>query len=67
MMIREDGADQPDDPQYPAEYFNTFNASGISSAKLRLKIGAPLMIYHNLVFKAGICNGTFTIHITEGN
>ena len=61
MMIKQDGADQPDGIEYPAEYLNTFNASGIPSAKLEVKIGAPLMIYRNLDFKAGICNGTRVI------
>jgi ATP-dependent DNA helicase PIF1 len=61
MMVKEGGADQPDAVEYPSEYLNTFNASGIPSAKLELKIGAPLMIYCNLDFKAGICNGTYVI------
>jgi hypothetical protein len=61
VMIREDGADQPGGVEYPAEYLNTFNASGVPQAKLQLKIGAPLMIYRNLDFKAGICNGTRVI------
>jgi hypothetical protein len=33
MMVKEDGADQPVGTQYPAEYFNSFNASGVPSAK----------------------------------
>jgi ATP-dependent DNA helicase PIF1 len=61
MNDRNNGADQPDGIEYPAEYLNTFNVSGVPSAMLELKIGAPLMIYCNLDFKAGVCNGTHII------
>ena len=54
--IVNDAAD--DDFQYPVEYLNTITASGLPLSKLRLKIGAPLMILHNLDPSAGVCNGT---------
>jgi hypothetical protein len=61
MMANKNDADQPDGNKYTSEYLSTFNASGILSAKLEVKVGAPLMLYCNLDFKAGICNRTCII------
>ena len=47
--------------QYPVEYLNTINVSGIPLAKLKLKIGAPIMILQNIDPSQELCNGTCAI------
>ena len=49
------------DVQYPVEYLNTINVSGLPLAKLKLKIGAPIMILRNIDPSQGLCNGTRAI------
>ena len=36
------------DIQYPVEFLNTVNLSGMPLSKLELKIGAPVMILRNI-------------------
>ncbi|KIL54493.1 hypothetical protein M378DRAFT_1055673 [Amanita muscaria Koide BX008] len=55
----EQGADA--DVNYPVEFLNTINASGLPPSKLRLKIGCPIMILRNLDPRRGLCNGTRAI------
>src|SRR5712672_837638 len=43
---------------YPVEYLNTINCSGLLLAKLELKPGCPVMILRNLDPRNGVCNGT---------
>ena len=43
---------------YPAEYLNSINCSGLPLAKLRLKVGCPVMVLRNLFPAEGVCNGT---------
>ncbi len=52
--------DHPDEGElmYPAEYLNEINCSGLPLAKLRLKIGCPVMVLRNLYPADGVCNGT---------
>jgi len=52
--------DHPDEGElmYPAEYLNEINCSGLPLAKLRLKIGCPVMVLRNLNPAEGVCNGT---------
>ena len=47
-----------DDPMlnYPVEYLNEINCSGLPLAKLQLKVGCPVMILHNLDAAHGVCN-----------
>jgi ATP-dependent exoDNAse (exonuclease V) alpha subunit len=49
-----------DDPMlnYPVEYLNEINCSGLPLAKLELKVGCPVMILHNLDAAHGVCNGS---------
>lgn len=43
---------------YPVEYLNSIEASGLPLSKLRLKIGAPVIVLQNLDPTTGVCNGT---------
>ena len=43
---------------YPTEYLNNINCSGLSLAKLCLKVGCPVMVLRNLFPAKGVCNGT---------
>ena len=43
---------------YPVEYLNQINCSGLPLAKLELKIGCPVMILRNLDAAHGVCNGS---------
>jgi hypothetical protein len=49
-----------DDPMldYPVEYLNEINCSGLPLAKLELKCGCPIMILRNINPRNGICNGS---------
>lgn len=44
--------------QYPVEYLNSINVSGMPLHKLELKIGVPIMVLRNLDPAQGLCNGT---------
>ena len=44
--------------QYPVEFLNNINGSGLPLSNLSLKVGAPIMILRNLDPSAGVCNGT---------
>ncbi|KAG2769628.1 hypothetical protein PC129_g20057 [Phytophthora cactorum] len=43
---------------YPPEFLNTISLSGMPPHKLKLKVGAPMMLIRNLNTKEGLCNGT---------
>ncbi len=43
---------------YPSKFLNTLEVSGMPSHKLLLKIGAPVILLHNLDPLARLCNGT---------
>jgi hypothetical protein len=42
----------------PAELLQTFNPPSLPPSKLRLKVGAPVILLRNLYPKEGLCNGT---------
>ena len=46
---------------YPVEYLNSINLSRMPLAKLKIKIGAPVMILQNIDSAHGLCNGTRAI------
>lgn len=43
---------------YPVEFLNMLNPSGIAEHELHLKVGAPVILLRNINVKAGHCNGT---------
>ena len=57
-----------DDPMlnYPVEYLNAINCSGLPLAKLELKKGCPIMVLRNLDPAHGVCNGSRGILTTLG-
>ena len=46
---------------YPVEYLNDINCSGLPLAHLKLKIGCPVMILRNIDAAYGVCNGSRAI------
>ncbi|XP_010507400.1 PREDICTED: uncharacterized protein LOC104784017 [Camelina sativa] len=47
-----------DDMLYPPEVLNSIKASGLPDFKLRLKVGAPVMLLKDLDPYGGLCKGT---------
>jgi len=46
---------------YPTEYLNSLELSGLSPAKLQLKVGCPIMLLCNIAPKQGLFNGSHLI------
>jgi hypothetical protein len=44
--------------EYPVEFLNLLNPSGLAEHELYLKVGAPVILLRNFDVKAGHCNGT---------
>lgn len=55
-VVTEQGADG--EFNYPTEYLNSINVSGMPPSKLELKIGVPIMVLRNIDPAQGLCNGT---------
>ncbi|XP_074342272.1 uncharacterized protein LOC141679759 [Apium graveolens] len=47
-----------DEALYPPEYLNCLRFSGVPNHEIRIKAGAPIMLFRNLNPKKGLCNGT---------
>ncbi|GJW64354.1 ATP-dependent DNA helicase PIF1-like protein [Tanacetum coccineum] len=47
-----------DDSIYTTEFLNGLKMSGIPNHSIKLKIGTPIMLMHNINQRAGLCNGT---------
>ena len=43
---------------YPVEYLNEINCSGLPLSKLHIKVGCPIIILKNLDPAHGVCNGS---------
>jgi len=43
---------------FPSEFLNSLNISGLPPHKLRLKIGQPIILLRNINSVSGLCNGT---------
>ena len=43
---------------FPPEFLNSLDLSGLPSHRLVLKVGSPIMLLRNLNAKEGLCNGT---------
>ncbi len=46
------------DSLYPVEFLNTLQFNSIANHKLKLKVGVPILLLHNLNQLIGLCNGT---------
>ena len=56
-----DTADVPDSEEYtrpPTELLQSIDTASLPPARLRLRIGAPVMLLRNLFPQEGLCNGT---------
>ena len=56
--------DEGDAETYATEYLNTVNLSNLPPHELKLKIGAPVILLHNLSPSTGLCNGT-RLHVAR--
>ena len=56
--------DEGDAETYAMEYLNTINVSNLPPHELKLKIGAPVILLHNLSPSTGLCNGT-CLHVAR--
>nr|KAF6387657.1 hypothetical protein mMyoMyo1_008120 [Myotis myotis] len=53
-----DSTDDAEKENFPIEFLNSITPSGIPCHKLKLKVGAIIMLLRNLNSKWGLCNGT---------
>lgn len=53
-----DTNDDQERQNYPTEFLNSLNLSGMPPHELKLKVGVLVMLLRNLNSKKGLCNGT---------
>jgi hypothetical protein len=53
-----DSASTEDELTYSEEYLNSLDISGVPPHRLKLKVGAPIMLLRNINPLLGLCNGT---------
>jgi ATP-dependent DNA helicase PIF1 len=53
-----DSVSTEDQQTYPEEYLNSLDINEVPPHKLRLKVGAPIILLRNINPKNGLCNGT---------
>ena len=56
--------DEGDAETYAMEYLNIVNLSNLPLHELKLKIGTPVILLHNLSPSTGLCNGT-RLHVAR--
>ncbi|GJJ68098.1 ATP-dependent DNA helicase PIF1 [Entomortierella parvispora] len=58
--------ESPDAGQYPPEFLNSMNPSGLPPFKLELKVGQPIILLRNINPAKVLCNGTRLIVLRLG-
>jgi hypothetical protein len=53
-----DGPNDVVNQNIPVEFLHSLNASSLPVAHLRIKLGCPVILLHNIDKKHGLCNGT---------
>ena len=54
----ESSSNEEDGNMFPVEYLQSLNLASLPPSKLKLKVGAPVILLRNLYPKEGLCNGT---------
>ena len=57
LWMSEKGNGEPDQTTIPMEFLRAQNPSSLPPAKLKLKVGCPIILLRNL-FPEGLCNGS---------
>ena len=68
-VVDENNDDIPENTAltFPVEFLNTLNFNGFPPHKLKLKVGAAIILLRNLCPSKGLCNGTRLIVKTLGH
>ncbi|KAF0712371.1 hypothetical protein AaE_012043 [Aphanomyces astaci] len=57
--VEQEGKDVDDTAmEFPSEFLNSINISGLPPHKLEFKVGCPVMLLRNICPSQGLCNGT---------
>ena len=57
-MCEDEGIDRSVTNQYPNEFLNSFNPTGLPPFQVDLKVGCPIMLLRNIASKDGLCSST---------